>query len=272
MTNSKATDNKEKDDTEWNPNSRCYELLAPFYADIYGEIDADETVRQWWQLLTTETNLFTAQPQTLRLLDVGCGPGWQMLAWQEMGFNVAGIDSSPTMLALARALFESKNRAIELYLADITDLCSNPVLSTFDLVVSHFNFINLFTPRQREKLFRSVASFVRPGGFWIADFSEPCHAPKDEIDTLTLPSGEALIRKGQYNMMLNCYQQDWQTPFHHIQECFWFDHRKLVPLLAADTGWNLCLRKAWHPNKLEEIWTDPNEKDEVFVDIYQLKG
>lgn len=271
MTNSEATGSKGKDGAEWNPNPQCYELLAPFYADIYGEIDADETVRQWWQLLTTVTNLISAPPQTLRLLDVGCGPGWQMQAWQEIGFNVTGLDASPTMLTLARALFERKNKQANLFLADITDPDSISALPPFDLAVSHFNFLNLFPPRQREILFRSVARLVRPGGFWITDFSDPCHAPKDEIYMLTLASGETLVRKGKYNTVLDFFQQDWQIPSHHIQECFWFGHRNLASSLAAGTGWNLRLRKAWHPNKFEEIWSDPNEKDEFFVDVYQLK-
>ncbi|MGH8549177.1 MAG: methyltransferase domain-containing protein [Methylococcales bacterium] len=108
MTNDKMLRRESADDSEWNPNPSCYELLAPFYADIYGEIDADETVRQWWRLLA-DAKLVTIPPQALSLVDIGCGPGWQIRAWRELGCTVAGIDSSPTLLASARALLADRD-------------------------------------------------------------------------------------------------------------------------------------------------------------------
>ncbi|MEQ1789565.1 MAG: hypothetical protein ABL857_03885, partial [Rickettsiales bacterium] len=139
------------------------------------------------------------------------------------------------------------------------------------LAVSHFNFINLFPPRQREKLFRSVASLVRPGGFWITDFSEPRHAPQDVIDTLKLSSGKTLFRKGHYNIMQDFFQQDWQTPSHCIQERFWFGHYSSAAVLAKSTGWTLELRKSWHPYAHGAAWQDPGEHDEIWIDVYQNK-
>lgn len=265
----KVTPSECKDDeADWNPNPNCYELLAPFYADIYGEIDADETVRQWWQLLT-EAKLVSIPPNALRLVDIGCGPGWQLQAWQKLGCTVAGIDSSPTLLSSARMLLESNHGKADLYEANMLDASSLPHLPPFDLAVSHFNFLNLFSHRQRELLFRSVYRLLRPGGLWIVDFSEPLTTPEPAEETFNLSGGGQLQRKSYYNKALGCYDLYWQTPLNNIQERFWFGHYDSAEALAARTGWQLRLRKAWHPYMPEAPWHEPSKKDEVLVDVYQ---
>ena len=253
-----------------NPNPACYEALASCYEDIYGQIDARETVRQWWQLLV-EAKLVVEPTKVLRLMDIGCGPGWQTKAWREFGFAVAGLDSSPTLLASARELLGDKDNHANLYLADILDQDSLPVLPPFDLAVSHFNFLNLFDHKQREEVFRSVARLVRPGGFWITDFAEPHSPPEPVEETIDLPSG-VLVRKGQFNGQLGCYDQHWEGPTINCVERFWFGHRTTGPSLALRTGWRLCLRKAWRPYSPNEAWHEPNEQDQVLVDVYMREG
>lgn len=250
-----------------NPNPACYEALAPCYEAIYGQIDARETVRQWWQLLV-EARLVVDPPGALRLVDIGCGPGWQMEAWRTLGLTVAGLDSSPTLLASARERLAGEGSQADLYLADIHDPASLPALSPFDLAVSHFNFLNLFNQKQREEVFRSVACLVCPGGFWITDFSEPRATPAPVEEMIRLPTG-VLEREGQFNSHLECYDQLWKSSTINCVERFWFGHRAAAPSLALRTGWRLCLRKAWHPYTPEAAWHEPDEGDEVLVDVYQ---
>ena len=254
-------------DPSTNPNPVCYEALASSYEAIYGQIDAKETVRQWWQLLV-DAKLVVDPPGALRMVDIGCGPGWQVEAWRELGFTVVGLDSSPTLLASARERLADKDKQPNIYLADILDPTSLPVLRPFDLAVSHFNFLNLFDQKQREEVFRSVARLVRPGGLWITDFSEPRAIPASVEETIHLPDG-ILERKGQFNSQLGCYDQRWEGSVLSCVERFWFGHRGTVPSLALKTGWHLCLRKAWHPYTSEAAWHEPGEGDEVFVDVYQ---
>lgn len=255
------------DDSGCNPNPLCYELLAPYYGAIYDRIDADETVRQWWQLLV-EAKLVVDSPEALRLVDIGCGPGWQIKAWCELGFTAVGLDSSPTLLASATALLADKSKLSEFYLADILNPDSLPALPLFDIAVSHFNFLNLFAPEQRETVFRSVSRLVRPGGLWITDFAEPRFPPESVQETISLPIG-VLERKGQYNNLLECYDQHWQSPAFNSLERFWFGHRDAAPSLASQTGWHLCLRKAWQPYAPDAAWNEPDDNDEVLVDVYE---
>lgn len=254
-----------------NPNPDCYELLAPYYEEIYANIDADETVRQWWQLLR-ESQLVTEHPERLRLLDIGCGPGWQLKAWRELGFAVSGVDSSPTLLDSARERLGPLADCVDLYRANILEPASLPAGMSYDVVVSHFTFLNLFTPEQRECLFRSVACLVRPGGVWIADFAEPRSPPEPIEERISVSEG-ALVRKGEFNSRLGCYEQHWEGPDFACDERYWFGHGAEAAALASRTGWQLCLRKAWHPYAPESSWQDPIDYDEVLVDVYRrLQG
>lgn len=254
-----------------NPNPDCYESLAPYYEEIYANIDADETVRQWWQLLR-ESRLVTEHPEMLRLLDIGCGPGWQLKAWKELGFAVSGMDSSHTLLALARERLGPLANCADLYRANILEPEALPAGMSYDVVVSHFNFLNLFAPEQRERLFRSVARLVHPGGVWIVDFSEP-HSPPEPFEECISVSDGTLIRKGRFNSSLGCYEQHWEGPTFASDENYWFGHGAKASALASRTGWQLCLRKAWHPYDPEAAWQDPGDYDEVLVDVYRrLEG
>lgn len=254
-----------------NPNPDCYESLAPYYEEIYANIDADETVRQWWQLLR-ESQIVTGHPERLRLLDIGCGPGWQLKAWRELGFAVSGVDSSPTLLALARERLGPLADCVDLYRANILEPASLPAGMSYDVVVSHFNFLNLFSPEQRERLFMSVASLVQPGGVWIADFAEP-RSPLEAIEERISVSEGALVRKGEFNSRLGCFEQHWEGPAVACHERYWFGHGAQATALASRTGWQLCLRRAWHPYAPDAAWQDPKDYDEVLVDVYRrLKG
>lgn len=261
---------KESGDTSTNPNSACYELLAPFYAEIYGRIDAQETVRQWWELLST-SNFISATPEILRLVDIGCGPGAHLVAWRELGLAVTGLDASPTLLEYASRRLATAGTPCPLYLADIRNENALPDLPPFDLAVSHFNFPNLFPPDEREALFRSLARLVRPGGLWIADFAEPLTPPEPVNDEIASVIGN-LQRDGRFNARLGCYQQQWQGPGFKCLERFWFGFREAGPLLAQRTGWRLRARMAWQPYRSQAPWRTPNKEDEILVDVYQRTG
>lgn len=253
-----------------NPNPACYEALAPCYEAIYGQIDTRETVRQW-QLLLTQLDLVPLTGNRLSLVDIGCGPGWHLEAWAEAGFRVAGVDASRTMLEQARTRLAAAGQSAELYLADVRQGREIPAGLNFDLAVSHFNLPNLFPPEEREALFRTAARLVRPGGYWILDFSEPFATPASIEETIHLPT-DILERKGKFNGQLGRYDQLWKSSTLTCVEQFWFGHRAAAPSLALGTGWRLCLRKAWHPYAPPAIWKEPEAQDQVLVDVYVREG
>lgn len=254
-----------------NPNPACYEALAFCYEAIYGQIDARETVRQW-RLLLTQLDLVPVNTDRLSLMDIGCGLGWHLEAWAEAGFRVAGIDASRTMLEQARLRLAAAGQSAELYLADVREERDIPDGLGFDLAVSHFNLPNLFPPEEREALFRAAARLVRPGGYWIMDFSEP-NTPSDAVEEVYQFGGKTVHRSGRFNLADARYEQRWQGNCFDCTEYFWFNFRQQAAGLALRSGWCFNRRLAWMPHQRQHPWRAVGEGAEVFVDIYQrLEG
>jgi SAM-dependent methyltransferase len=253
-----------------NPNPACYEALAPCYEGIYGQIDARETVRQW-RLLLAQLDLAQLASDCLSLVDIGCGPGWHLEAWAEVGYHVAGLDASPSMLEQARRRLTASGHPAEFYLADLRNGGGTPAGVGFDLAVSHFNFPNLFPPEERGALFRAAARWVRPGGYWMLDFSEPNTLENVEDETYTC-EGKLLHRSGRFNPAQGRYEQRWRGYGIDCTEYLWFDFFSQAETLARRTGWRLHRRMAWLPYQPEQPWRPIGEDSLVFVDTYQRLG
>lgn len=95
-----------------------------------------------------------------RVLDVACGTGLDTLFLARSGFQMAGIDASPGMIAQLRAKAERAGLAVDARVGEAADLGAWPDAS-FDGIVSAFAGLNTTDlPR-----FAAEASRVlRPGG------------------------------------------------------------------------------------------------------------
>lgn len=253
-----------------NRNIECYEALAGCYDDIYGIIDAHEAVRQW-MLLLGQLGLFPQQVRKQRLLDIGCGLGWYLEAWNEQGFDVTGLDASPAMLARAGKRLAEAGKTGQFIEADIRIGLHLPEDLGFDFAVSHFNFPNLFAPRERDAVFRTVAKLVRPGGVWMADFSDP-DLPVPPVDEVYRCGESRIHRTGAYNSTQNFYEQHWVGQGIDCTEHLWFGFRKQAQELAEKTGWRILHRAAWLPYLYNNPWRVSTPKDTVFADVYQRLG
>lgn len=91
----------------------------------------------------------------LRALDVGCGTGHHLADLRRRGFEVAGVDGSPEMVARAR----DRNQGVSIECADVEAL---PFLSgRFDLVLCIEVLRYLRNPAG---CLRELARVLRPGG------------------------------------------------------------------------------------------------------------
>ena len=95
-----------------------------------------------------------------RVLDLGCGGGRQAQAFAS-GYRYTGVDLSAAQLGLARRRLPEAT----FIQADVTELELGP--ASFDAVVSLFMLGHI--PRlDQEPLLRKVATWLRPGGLFVA--------------------------------------------------------------------------------------------------------
>ena len=88
--------------------------------------------------------------QTLKVLDIGTGPGFFTIILEELGFNsITGVDVSEKMLEVARKNIQKygkENSSIQLLQMDAQNLEFEP--ESFDMIVSRNLTWNLQNPQQ----------------------------------------------------------------------------------------------------------------------------
>lgn len=94
------------------------------------------------------------------ILDLGCGTGTLTSGLAQRGGRVAGIDSSPEMIAAARRSFPH----IEFLVADALEL---PFEAEFDVVFS--NAVFHWLP-DHDRLLKNIRRVLKPGGRLVCEF------------------------------------------------------------------------------------------------------
>lgn len=103
-----------------------------------------------------------------RVLDVGCGTGIVAAAFQQDGYEVAGVDVSAAMLARAR---ERLGETATLIRADASDFRTD---RRFPLAVSTYDIPNhIGDPDRIRSYLECVYAAVDPGGWFVFDVATP---------------------------------------------------------------------------------------------------
>lgn len=106
---------------------------------------------------------FVAQLPEGKVLDVGCGPGHVGQYVMSKGVTVAGIDLSPQMVAVARALEPD----MQLTVGDMRALPFPP--ETFAGLVTFYSIVHL-SPDELEETFCELRRVLVPGGLLALTF------------------------------------------------------------------------------------------------------
>ena len=135
-------------------------------------------------------------PPGSRILDAGCGTGRVAIRLAELGYRCTGIDSDPSMLAVARA---ASNDVTWIFadLADLADLAdagspdgADGADGPFDLVVAAGNVIPLLGLGTPGAVVRALASRLDRGGLFVTGFG---------LDRRHLPPSAALVDLADYD-------------------------------------------------------------------------
>jgi trans-aconitate 2-methyltransferase len=177
---------------------------------------ADERGRPFVDLLT---RVDAEDPRTV--VDLGCGPGnlTALLAARWPGARVVGIDSSPEMIAKARA----DVAGVEFEVGDVREWQSTGV----DVLVS--NATLQWVPDHVD-LLPHLVERVRPGG-WLAfqvpgNFDEPSHTVRTELAAeapyvmftagAAVPSSHDAATYLRALQALGCEVDAWETTYLHV--------------------------------------------------------
>ena len=96
-----------------------------------------------------------------RVVELGCGTGVPVGRWLASRYGYTGVDASPGMLAQARRQLGTGS----LVQADMETVTFEP--GSLGAVVAFYSFIHV--PRERHAaLFAAIASWLRPGGVFVA--------------------------------------------------------------------------------------------------------
>ena len=139
-------------------------------ASGYSEVNKDELRTQQKAVWTCElTEQIEAAfpgvaPENLRVLDMGCGPGFFSIILARAGYRVTAADYTPAMLdeARANARNEGVEQAIDFCRMDAENL--EVASDTFDVVVSRNLTWNLPHP---ERAYAEWLRVLKPGGLFL---------------------------------------------------------------------------------------------------------
>ena len=131
---------------------------APGYSEtIKKELERDE--KTIWTEIIMENAPEIPEGGRLKILDIGCGPGFFSIIMAKQGHDVTGVDVTPNMLEEARANAAAQGVSPEFRQMDShePDFADN----TFDLIISRNVTWTLYAP---EKAYAEWKRILKPGG------------------------------------------------------------------------------------------------------------
>jgi SAM-dependent methyltransferase len=187
-----------------------YAAYAPIY-DAIGQGQFSARMAAWSLAWLADRGIH--QPSCV--LDLACGTGEAALVFAAAGCQVAGLDRSPAMLAIARGKARDAGCDIEFMHGDMRELStederpttndrrlqtgtlSSFVLrpSSFDLVTCFYDSLNyLIDDGDLERVCAGVAHVLRPGGYLIFDLNTAAeYATWDERDSVTYDGRDCMV-------------------------------------------------------------------------------
>jgi SAM-dependent methyltransferase len=104
-----------------------------------------------------------------RVVDLACGTGRHAVALERLQHELSGVDSSESMLRMARANAAAANAQAKFHLGDLRSL--DVPGAPFDVAVCLFDSIGYVrTNEGLEHAFRGIHRSLRPGGLLIFEF------------------------------------------------------------------------------------------------------
>lgn len=129
----------------------------------------------WYRELVARQAQDAADPESFRIVELGCGSGRLLLPLARAGHHVLGVDRSSAMLRACRKRLSSLNartRArVHILQSDFRQL---PLAGRFPLILCPFNaFMHLYTRADIESALSEVRRLLSPDGMFALDVFHP---------------------------------------------------------------------------------------------------
>lgn len=132
---------------------------TPYYHILYKDRDYEEA-GEFMNKLTE----FLTLPKGAEILDLACGKGRHSNYLNGLGFDVTGVDLSPSSIQFAKQ-FENKSLRFEVH-----DMCL-PFPKQFDAVFNLFTSFGYFeTEFDNVRTIKAIKAELKPNGFGVIDF------------------------------------------------------------------------------------------------------
>ena len=144
--------------------NELYEALAPFYAELNGDVSYDRMARYVAKCFSTHF-----KGDVKDVLDLGCGSGNMTFPLLSLGYSMIGVDASENMLAEAKV---AKRGDEVLWLCQ--DMRSFELYGTVEGVVSTLDCLNHLLKREDVlSTLKLVHNYLVPGGIFVFDINSP---------------------------------------------------------------------------------------------------
>ena len=137
-----------------------YDLIAPFYDIEHAHYDEDVDLYRDFAVVCNGP-----------VLELACGSGRLLLPLAEEGYEVTGVDTSATMLDLARqrlayAGVESRCKLVQ------QDICSLQLEQKFRLAfIALGSFAHIYSRKQQQQALAAVRAHLSPGAMFVIDIA-----------------------------------------------------------------------------------------------------
>ncbi|MFH1007470.1 MAG: class I SAM-dependent methyltransferase [Candidatus Latescibacterota bacterium] len=149
------------------PWKRTKTICTPYgaLAKIYDFVMRHVTYQEWTLFL--EDILGSLDFQNPKILDLACGTGTLTLELDARGHDVAGADSAPEMLRVAREKAASSDAAVTFFERDLRTTAGTPTYNVVLCLYDSFNY--LCSIEDVRSALVGVANLLTSGGLFIFD-------------------------------------------------------------------------------------------------------
>ncbi len=158
--------------------------------------------------------------ENLKALDLGCGTGTTAFTLAKLGFNVSGVDISPTAIEMAKDLAVQQDLNIQFEVGDILNL--EKMNEKFDLIYDSHCFHCIVFDEDRLRVLTGIKHSLNDNGKFILDtmVMSPEFNPTDGYETLRFDKDFILWHKTKPSTDRGVVELDGQ---------FWCAQRRILP-------------------------------------------